>query len=288
MKIVSLQSAVAYGHVGNSAALLPLQRLGHEVWPIDTVQFSNHPGHGGFAGMRLPAAHLTAMVEGLAAVGALDRCDGLLTGYLGEAATVEAARLAAGLIRARRPDALYLCDPVMGDAPRGLYVDPALPEAFRARLLPLADIVTPNRFELECLSGRAVGGLADAAAAARSLLGGAGRPGPRLVLVTGLEDEDGEGLVVLAATAERVWQVATPRLAFSPEPSGTGDLLAALLFGRLLSGYLVPEALDLAVSGLFAVLERTWSERRRELALVAAQDAMVAPPRRFAAAPFEP
>jgi len=287
MKIVSLQSAVAYGHVGNSAALLPLQRLGHEVWPVDTVQFSNHPGYGVLGGMRLPAAHLTAMVEGLAAVGALDQCDGLLTGYLGEAATVEAAVLAAGLIRARRPDALYLCDPVMGDAPRGLYVDPALPEAFRTRLLPLADIVTPNRFELECLTGRAVGDPADAAAAARSLLAGPDRHGPTLVLVTGLED-GGEEMTVLAATAERIWQVRTPRLPFSPEPSGTGDVLAALLLGRLLSGYAVPEALDLAVSGLFAVLERTWAERRRELALVAAQDAMIAPPRRFAADPFEP
>lgn len=281
MKIVSLQSAVAYGHVGNSAALLPLQRLGHEVWPVDSVQFSNHPGYGGFKGMRLAAAHLTAMIEGLAAVGAFETCDGLLTGYLGEAGTVEAAVLAATLIRRSRPDALYLCDPVMGDAPRGLYVDPDLPEAFQNRLLPLADIVTPNRFELERLAHRPVGDTADAAAAARSLLGGPERRGPRLVLVTGLEDGN-DGLTVLAVATDRVWQVRTPRLPFSPEPSGTGDVLAALLFGRLLSGCDIPDALGLAVSGLYAVLEQTLALRRRELALVAAQDAMIAPSRRFA------
>jgi len=281
MKIVSLQSAVAYGHVGNSAALLPLQRLGHEVWPVDTVQFSNHPGYGGFQGMRLPAAHLIRMIDGLAAVGALETCDGLLTGYLGEAGTVEAAVLAAGLIRSKRPEALYLCDPVMGDAPHGLYVDPDLPEAFQTRLLPLADIVTPNRFELERLTHRVVGTVADAAAAARSLLGGPDRPGPRLVLATGLDD--GQEMIVLAVTADRVWQVRTPLLPVSPEPSGTGDVLAALLFGRLLSGHDIPAALDLAISGLFAVLEQTVALQRRELALVAAQDAMIAPIRRFAA-----
>jgi len=286
MKLVSLQSAVAYGHVGNSAALLPLQRLGHDVWPIDTVQFSNHPGYGGFRGMRMSAAHLTAMVEGLAAVGALDRCDALLTGYLGEAATIEAAVLAVDLIRRNRPDALYLCDPVMGDAPQGLYVDPALPEAFQTRLLPLADIVTPNRFELERLARRPIGTVADAAVAARTLLAGPETRGPRLVSVTGLGDGSGS-VIVLAVTADHIWQVRTPHLPFSPEPSGTGDLLAALLFGRLLSGFEVPEALDLAVSGLFAVLERTWAEGRRELALVAAQDAMIAPPRRFTAQTLE-
>lgn len=285
MKIVSLQSAVAYGYVGNSAALLPLQRLGHEVWPVDTVQFSNHPGYGGFRGMRLPAAHLTAMIEGLAAVGALAECDGLLTGYLGEAGTVEAAVLAADLIRSKRPEALYLCDPVIGDAPHGLYVDPDLPEAFRNRLLPLADIVTPNRFELDWLTRRTVADAAEAATAARSLLGGPDRRGPRLAMVTGLDI--GHDMTVLAVTAEQVWQVRTPRLPFSPEPSGTGDVLAALLFGRLLSGYAVPEALDLAVSGLFAVLEQSVALQRQELALVAAQDAMIAPPRRFAAVTLE-
>ncbi|CCG41650.1 pyridoxal kinase PdxY [Magnetospirillum molischianum] len=282
MKIVSLQSAVAYGYVGNSAALLPLQRLGHEVWPIDSVQFSNHPGYDGFRGMRLPAAHLIAMIEGLAAVGALESCDGLLTGYLGEADTVEAAVLAADLIRRANPDALYLCDPVMGDVPYGLYVDSDLPEAFRSRLLPLADIVTPNRFELEWLSRRPVTDQTDAVVAARALLAGPEQAGPRLTVVTSLEDGD-DALIVLAVTTEHAWRIRTPRLPFSPEPSGTGDVLAALLFGHLLSGRAVPEALDLAVSGLFAVLERTRADRRRELALVAAQDVMIAPIRRFGA-----
>jgi len=281
MKIVSLQSAVAFGHVGNSAALLPLQLLGHEVWPIDTVQFSNHPGHGGFRGQRLAPDHLAAMIEGLAAVGALDQCDGLLSGYLGAAAVAEVAASAIGRIRASRPGALYLCDPVMGDAPGGLYVDPALPEAFRARLLPLADLITPNRFELEWLAGQPVGDLGAAAAAARGLLGQDGSR-PRMVVATGLPVGT-DHLSALAVSAEGAWQVVSPRLPFDPDPSGTGDLLAALLFGHLLGGRTLPAALEEAVAGLHAVLERTRAEGRRELALVAAQDAMIAPPRHFAA-----
>jgi pyridoxine kinase len=286
MQIVSLQSAVAFGHVGNSAALLPLQRLGHEVWPIDTVQFSNHPGHGGFRGRRLPPDHLAEMVEGLAAIGALDGCDGLLSGYLGAAAVAGVAAGAISRIRAANPAALYLCDPVMGDFPGGLYVDPALPDAFRRLLLPLADLITPNRFELEVLAGAPVGDLAAAGAAARRLLGRDGA-GPGAVVVTGLATGE-DALTVLAVTAGGGWRIDSPRLPFAPEPSGTGDLLAALLFGHLLAGRPLAEALALAVSGLHAVLERTRAEGRRELALVAAQAAMIDPPRRFAAVPLPP
>lgn len=290
MKIVSLSSAVAYGHVGNRAAVFPLQRLGVEVWPVDTVQFSNHPGYGAFTGQVLPAAQVAALVAGLDGVGALDDCDGLLTGYLGEAGSGEAALAALARIRASRPDALYLCDPVMGDVGPGLYVRAGIPEFFAGRALAAADVVTPNRFELELLSGRPAGSLAEAEAAARSLLA----RGPKLVVVTSLEApilenaslENAEAICCLAVEAGGAWVVRTPRLDFPHPVNGAGDALAGLLLGRLLRGHPGPEALALAVSSLWGVLERTRHLKARELALVAAQEELVSPTRMWGAEPL--
>lgn len=276
MKILSFQSAVAYGHVGNSAAVFPLQRLGFEVWPVDTVQFSNHPGHGQWRGLALPAAHLGDMVEGLDAVGAIAGADAVLSGYLGQPGSVDAVRTAVSRLRQAKPQAIYLCDPVMGDEGGGLYVDPALPHLFATALLPLADLVTPNRFELSILTGQSTNTLAEASAAARLLL----ERGPRQVVVTGL-DIPGGMVACLAVAAEGAWAVRTPRLAFAITPNGAGDLLSALVLAHTLRGTEFPEALALAVSSLYGILERTRAEGRRELALVAAQDELAAPSRFF-------
>ncbi len=275
MNILSLSSAVAFGHVGNSATVPALQRLGFEAWPVDTVQFSNHPGYGRFRGEALPPAQVAAVVAGLAELGVLAECDGLLTGYLGDPGSGEAALAArAGM----RPGGLWLCDPVMGDDGAGVYVRPGVPEFMRDRALPACDAVTPNRFELELLAGLPVGSLAEAAAAARLLLG----RGPRWVFVTSL----GQGTTCLAVTAAGAWSVETPKLPFATPVNGAGDLLAALLLARLLRGDAASEALAGAVSSLFAVLRRTFELGRRELALVAALDEMVRPPEVFAARQF--
>jgi pyridoxine kinase len=282
-QIVSIQSAVAFGHVGNSAAIFALRRMGVEAWPVDTVQFSNHPGHGGKSGRVVPAAEVAALIDGLDRIGTLAAADGLLSGYLGEAATAGTVARAAGILRRLRPDAIYLCDPVMGDWPGGLYVAADIPAMIRDGLLPLADLATPNRFELEVLAGHPVADLAAAVAAARVLLA---RPGRLTALVvTGMESPDGQA-ASLAVDQSGAWVVATPRLDFAVPPNGTGDLLAALLIGHRVAGVAVPEALGRAVSSLFAVLETTRDLGRRELALVAAQDALADPPRRFTAVPW--
>lgn len=278
MKILSLQSAVAFGHVGNSAAVFPLQRLGFEVWPVDTVQFSNHPGYGQWAGAVHAPDHVRAVVDGLSRVGALAGCDAVLSGYLGEAGTGAAVLEAVARVRRQNPAATYLCDPVMGDDSR-LYVRDDIPGFLVARALPAADVVTPNRFELELLSGRAVADMPDAVLAARAVLD----LGPRVVVVTSLRD--GASISCLAVTAEGAWAVRTPRLAFDPPVNGAGDCLAALLLAHLLRGEAAPEALSLAVSSLYGVLEKTRSLGRRELALVQAQDEIALPSRLFAPLP---
>ena len=287
MNILSIQSHVTYGHVGNSAAVFALQRLGFEVWPLHTLQFSNHAGYEGFTGQVFTAQHLRAVVDGLAARGLLGTCDAVLSGYLGSAETGAAVLDAVARVKAANPGALYACDPVMGDGDGGgLYVDAALPDFFRAHALPLADIVTPNVFELEILTGARVITLDEAVAAARGLTepGLTGR-GPGVGLVTGLRHETtraGES-ELLAVTAQDAWRLITPRLPCDPQPNGAGDLLAALFLGHFLHARDAGQALEAAAAANFAVLEATQIAGTRELRLIAAQDDLVAPKRPFAA-----
>ncbi len=281
MSILAIQSQVACGHVGNAAAVFPLQRLGFEVWPVATVQYSNHPGHGGFRGRAADPDLVADLVAGLAERGVLARCEAVLTGYMGDAALAEAALAAVARTRAANPAALWCCDPVMGDAGTGLYVDPALPDWFRDRAVPRADIVTPNGFELGLLAGRPVATVADALAAARAVRAA----GPGIVLCTSLAGTaatDAE-VVALAVTDAGAFVVRVPRL--TDAPHGAGDLLTALFLGRFLESRDLAAALSLAVSAVHGVIAASLAAGADELVLVAAQDEIVAPSRLFPAEP---
>src|SRR4051795_6498342 len=224
MNILSIQSHVAYGHVGNAAASFPLQRIGVEVWPIHTVQFSNHTGYGAWTGRVFEAGMITELVQGMAERGVLGQCDGVLSGYMGSAEIGAAILSAVARVRAANPAALYCCDPVTGDIGRGVFVRPGVPEFMRDRAVPAADIVTPNPFELEFLSGRAVASEADARAAVSAVQ----RLGPRVVLVTSLHSDatPADTIDLLAAEGGAVWRVRTPRLSLGV--NGAGDAIAAL------------------------------------------------------------
>jgi pyridoxine kinase len=277
MNILSIQSWVAYGHVGNASAMFPLQRLGAEVWAINTVQFSNHTGYGAWRGQVFGAELIRDCVRGIAERGALPTCDAVLTGYMGDAAIGEAILDAVGQVKAANPAALWCCDPVLGDDGRGIYVRPGIPEFFRDRAIPMADIATPNRFELEWLTGMKVTDLASAEAAVTRLQA----MGPRCVLLTSLDLPDmPEGTIgMLAAEGGRFWRVTTPLLPISV--NGAGDAIAALfLLHRLRAGD-AGAALAAAASSVFGVLRRTAEAGSRELLTVAAQEEFVAPTRRF-------
>lgn len=266
--ILSIQSHVAYGHVGNAAAVFPLQRMGYEVVPVHTVQFSNHTGYGAWTGQVFEAAHIDDILTGLAARGALDQVDALLTGYMGSPAI-------AGLIaqwRQRLPaGALWVCDPVMGDIGRGLFVHADLPDFFRTQATGLADIMTPNQFELETLTGCAITTLAEAHAACRSLHD----KGVRIVLVTSLRHAetapDAIEMLVSEATGTSA-RVVTPLLPLSPAPNGAGDATAAIFTGHILAGASSAQALLHTASAIYSLLEATFESGGRELALIAAQD----------------
>ena len=279
MNVLSIQSWVAYGHVGNSAALFPLQRLGAEVTAVNTVQFSNHTGYGRWTGQVFSAAAIRDVLDGVFARGFAARCDAVLSGYLGDAETGEAILDAAVRVRQANPRAVWCCDPVIGDEGR-VYVRPGIMEFLRDRALPAADIATPNQFELELLTGDRCATLADARRAAAAL----SARGPRTILVTSLRvaETPADSVEMLALEGGIGHRVRTPLL--PGYFSGAGDLTAALfLFYRHSAD--TPTALARAAAAVHAVLRATVDSGGVELALVAAQDELTAPRKMFALEP---
>ena len=281
ISVLSIQSWVSYGHVGNASAMFPLQRLGAEVWAVNTVQFSNHTGYGTWRGQVFGAEMVRDIVQGIEERGVLPRCDAVLSGYMGDAGIGSAIVDAVERVKAANPAALYCCDPVIGDVGRGIFVRPGIPEFLRDIALPAADIATPNQFELAWLTGREVRTLADAKAAARALQA----MGPRCVFVTSLAvEETPEAFIeMLAAEDGAFWRVRTPRLPISV--NGAGDAIAALfLYHRLRWGEARIAAASAAAS-IYGLLRRTAEAGSREILTVDAQEEFVTPSRMFHAEP---
>ncbi len=276
--IVSIQSSVAYGHVGNSAATFPLMRLGVEVWPVLTVHFSNHTGYGQWRGPLLAAEDVAEVVRGIDDRGVLPRVDAVLSGYQGAEAVGQVVLDAVALIKERSPRAIYCCDPVMGDVGRGFFVRPGIPEFMRDRVVPQADIVTPNHFELNFLTGRETRTLDEVVEAAQSLRA----VGPDVVLVTGVvaEGSDPDTLTMLAVTGEEAWTVTTPKL--ERTFTGSGDLTAAMFLAHYLrTGGDVADAVGRTANVVYSVLKATTDSGESALQLVAAQDEIVSPTYQF-------
>jgi pyridoxine kinase len=258
--VLSLQSEVVRGHVGNAA----LQRAGVDVWAVPTVLLSNHPGHGRVRGETTGAAAITALIDGLDAHGWLKRCDGVISGYLGAADQARAVADAVRRVKAQNERALYLCDPVFGDDD-GAYARLGVAEAMARDLIPLADIVTPNRFELSSLTSKKIEDAAGAVAAARTLEA-------KETVVTSVPF-DGGRIGTVAVTRDGAWAVAAPRIA--QVPHGSGDLLAALYLAARLEPRDTQAALSFACSAVDGVLRA--SEGADELRLIAAQAELAGP-----------
>ena len=280
--ILSIQSSVAYGHVGNSAATFPLMRMGVEVWPVLTVHFSNHTGYPGWRGPLLRAEDVAEVIRGIDDRGVLDRCDAVLSGYQGGADVGAVILDAVELVRSRNPAAVYCCDPVLGDVGRGVYVRDGIPELMRDRVVPAAQIITPNQFELELLTGLGTSTLPEvlaAADAARAL-------GPEIVLVTSVVHTDAEpGTIdMVAVSGQGAWQVTTPLL---PRTfTGAGDLTAATFLASYLRTRDVAASVAHTAAVVHGVLEATVASGQAELQLVAAQDEIAHPSRSFEAKPI--
>jgi pyridoxine kinase len=284
-RVLSIQSWVAHGHVGNAAAVFALQRLGLEVSAIHTVQFSNHTGYGAWTGQVFAPESIGELVDGIEARGALEGFDAVLSGYMGGAGTVEQVVNTVRRVRERNSSTLYCCDPVMGDVGRGVFVRPEIPEIMANLAVPAADILTPNQFELELLTGSSVKILEDALEAARALREKLNPNGPRIVIITSLTREDApENVIeVLAMTDEGAYLIATPLIPLEPPRNGTGDTITALFLGHYLKSKDVKTSLELAVNGLYRLLEITHQKGTREIQLIAAQDELPNPSSSFTA-----
>jgi pyridoxine kinase len=285
VRILSIQSSVAYGHVGNSAATFPLQRLGHEVWPVNTVHFSNHTGYGAWRGIVLEPDVIAEVIEGINDRGALGRVDAVLTGYQGSPGVAAVVLSTVARVRALNPAAVYCCDPVMGDVGRGMFVLPGVPELIRTTVVPAADVVTPNAFELAYLSGG--GDPAQVSMAGVSTLDGllaaveqVRATGPRTVLVTSVVGADipPDEIAMVAVDPTGAYLVRTPRLPL--EVNGAGDVTAALFLAHLHDG--VDVALGRVASSIHGILAATHEAGSREILLVQAQSAIAEPRCEFA------
>jgi pyridoxine kinase len=278
MGILSIQSLVAYGHAGNSAALFPLQRLGRVVWPVMTVHFSNHTGYGDWRGPLLTAQDVADVIAGVEDRGAFGSCEAVLSGYQGAEDVGAVVLDAVARVKAASPEAVYCCDPVMGDVGRGMFVRPGIPEFMRDRVVPAADVVTPNHFELDFLAGTTtttLDGLLEAADRVRA-------SGPSVVLVTStiLEDTPDDALDMVAVSADGAWRTRTPRLTVSPP--GAGDLTAAVFLANLLDGHPLETVLARTTSSVFAVVDATTAAGEREMRIVQTQDLLAGPRTEFA------
>jgi len=284
MRILSIQSSVAYGYVGNSAATFPLQRLGHQVWPVNTVHFSNHTGYGAWRGEVLDPAVVAELIEGIADRGVLGTADAVLTGYQGSPGVAEVVLATVARVKRANPSAVYCCDPVMGDIGRGMFVLPGIPQLIRERVIPAADVVTPNAYELSYLASGV-----DPSAAATSAFDTVGQlltavdrvreMGPSTVLVTsvayaGIPDDQ---IAMLAVDATGAYLVRTPRLPLSV--NGAGDVTAALFLAHLPAG--IEAALASVASSVYGILAATDAAGSREICLVEAQSAIAEPPCEF-------
>ncbi|MFZ5692884.1 MAG: pyridoxal kinase PdxY [Pseudomonadota bacterium] len=279
MNLLSIQSHVAYGHVGNSAAVFPLRRIGVEVWPVNTVQFSNHLGYDGWKGEVFTAAHIRDVVQGIEDRGVMSNCDGVLSGYMGSAEIGEAILDAVSRVKHANPGAKYCCDPVIGDADSGVYVREGIPDFFRTRALAAADVTCPNQFELGVLTGLDTGTM-DGMLAALDFLHAFGI-GTLLVTSVITDETPDDAIDMIASGPDGRFRLRTPRLAATF--SGAGDVIAALFFAHLLRTGSSGEAMAKAGSSLFGVLNLTANRGAGEILLIEAQEEFVSPSQVFEA-----
>lgn len=255
--IIVVSSHVTRGSVGNRAAVFALETLGFPVWAAPTVILPWHPGHGPATRIVPEPDQFAAFMRDLERAPWLGEVGAVLSGYLGDAAQADAVASLVAAVRAKNPLALYMCDPVMGDA-GGLYVPQATAEALRDRLMPIADIATPNRFELQWLTGSPVEDTGSAMAAALAA-------GPTTMLVTSapaLMAGSTGNLLIDGGQA----LLAEHRVIQNP-PQGLGDLLSAVFLARLLSGQPMAKALQSATASVFEILARTAKRGADELTL---------------------
>ena len=281
MNILSIQSHVSYGHVGNAAAVFPLQLLGHEVWPVHTAQLSNHTGHTTVEGRCFPASQIQEIISGIENLDLFPTCHAVLSGYLGDAETAEIVADVVTRVKTANPTAIFFCDPVMGDDAKGLYVPNTVADAIKTILVKKSDVLTPNRFELAQIIETPIETVAHAARALYQMT----VAGENTAVCTSLPLDSRNAIAVIGCDGTDAWSVEIPRL--NVKANGAGDCLAAILLARLITEHNLPQSMSLAVSSVHDILKMAPSTAY-DLPLVAARECIIHPSRLFSAIRLDP
>lgn len=281
--ILSIQSHVVFGHAGNSAAEFPMRRLGVNVWPLNTVQFSNHTQYRQWTGTVMPASHLVEIADGISAIDELKNCDAVLSGYMGSPEQGNAIIDIVKKVKAVNPNAIYICDPVMGHPEKGCFVAPGVAEFLCNTALPISDMLSPNILELEELNGKQrINNVDEAILACREIC----KRGPKAVLVKHLSRAgyQNDRFEMLLVTKDEAWHIHRPLVDFGVrQPVGVGDMTSGLLIANILKGKSLVEAFEHTTSAVYAVMLETLKRDKYELQLVAAQDEIANPSQWFKA-----
>ncbi len=278
--VISVQSHVVYGHAGNSSAVFPLQRMGLEVWPIHTVQFSNHTQYSeGWRGKAFPAPDIEELITGLSNIKALEQCSAVITGYQGNVEQCEVIVRLVEQVRQHNPEALYVCDPVMGSPTKGCIVSEGIQECLINQLMPMADIIVPNQYELSQFVNIEINDLKDAVNACQAAL----KKGPKIVLVKHLHSlvESKDKFTMMLAFDDQCYLVHRPNLDFDKALVGVGDLISAIFTGGLLKGWSAVKAFKHCNEATYAVVKQTKQSEEWELQTIQAQDELVTPKETF-------
>ncbi|HVY85748.1 MAG TPA: pyridoxal kinase [Caulobacterales bacterium] len=262
--VLSIQSQVAAARVGNSVAAFAMERLGVRVFQLPTTILGRRPDRGAPGGGPIPRETLQSLIEGLSEDGRLSEIDAVLSGYVGDAEQVSAILDVVERVKTVRKDAVFLCDPVLGDDGK-LFVSDAIADAVLNGLAPHADWLAPNAFELGLIVGRPITGLEEARSAARRV----GKP----VLASSIPTDAGVGVLYAAPGGD--WFCETPRLPLAPK--GAGDLLTALFLARRMLTQAPAVALEAATGAVYDVIVRSIAAQSADLALPMAQEVLTDP-----------
>lgn len=278
--VISVQSHVVYGHAGNSSAVFPLQRMGLEVWPVNTVQFSNHTQYQqGWTGDVYTVNQLKELISGLDNINVLGSCSGVISGYLGSEEQCYMVMDLIETVRERNSTAMYICDPVMGDPEKGCVVDQGIEGTLVNVLMPLADVIVPNQYELSKFVDMDIHSLDDAVDACKAALA----KGPKVVLLKHLQttDQPADHFTMMLACDDKCYITHAPKVYPQKPYVGVGDLITALFTAGLMKGWPAVKAFKHCNEAVYGVVKQTYLSGEWELQTIAAQDKLVDPQEAF-------
>lgn len=276
--ILSIQSHVVYGHAGNSSAVFPMQRLGCEVWPIHTVQFSNHTQYvEGWKGKAFPASDIDSLIDGLSNLNVLNTCDAILTGYLGSQEQCDSILQTLNRIKTVNPATIYICDPVMGDVNKGCILAPGITKRLVEDIMPIADVIIPNQFELTKFTKIDIHNVEDAVRACKKAL----KMGPDVVLVKHVHALSDTLFSMMYADSTGCYLIQRPYLSFIKQPVGVGDLISAIFTAKIVNGSSNLIAFKHTAEAVFGILNETNKLKQWELATVKFQSEIFSPTNHF-------